>query len=221
MIKSLTRILIVLTISSFFISPAKTFFPVTGTNHSETISASPVDSLADFSANIENGKKTQLVGVYTEAHFALPIVQQPASNPAFVSTETEKATEFSMARQYGSLGLVAHNNLAGSHFFDLEKGETVTLIYGDGRQADYTICDIEHYQALSPSSPYSKYIDLDNPGKSMDVDTVFKTIYGVKDRLVLQTCIASGKIDSWGRLFVIAMPITTGCDDDSPILAAK
>jgi hypothetical protein len=140
------------------------------------------------------------------------VVQQPISDPAFVSTEVEKATQFSMAKQYGSVGLVAHNNLAGKHFFDLAKGDAITLVYGDGRQANYTICDIQHYQALTPSSPYSKYLNLDHPGDRLDVETVFNTVYGVKGRLVLQTCIANGKMDSWGRLFVIAEPAATGCD---------
>jgi hypothetical protein len=39
------------------------------------------------------------------------------------------------------------------------------------------------------------------------VNTVFTKIYAVKDRLVLQTCIAKDGIDSWGRLFVIAEPV--------------
>ncbi len=211
MSKSILRFLFILALSGIFISPAKTFIPVSGNHLPDAISASPVDSLAEFSTKVENGKTTQLVGAYANARFALPVVQQPIADPAFISKEDEKATEFSLARQYGSIGLVAHNNLAGKHFFDLAKGDTITLVYGDGKQADYTICAIQHYQALSPSSPYSKYIDLDQPSNTLDVETVFRAVYGVKDRLVLQTCIASGKVDSWGRLFVIAQPAATGC----------
>jgi hypothetical protein len=112
-----------------------------------------------------------------------------------------------MAAQYGSIGLVAHNNLAGSHFFDLSEGDQLTLIYGDGRQVLYQVIKIYQLQALSPTSPYSKFIDPAHPQDTMTTEDVFNFIYGVKDRLVLQTCIAKGKVDSWGRLFVIAEPV--------------
>lgn len=212
MLKSLIRILFLVLLSGFLLSSTTAFLPVTAGAGNDSSSQLPLDSLDSFTAKLSNGKARQIVGAYAADIFALPVVQQPISNPAYVSTEAEKATQFSMAQQYGSIGLVAHNNLAGKHFFDLAAGDQLTLIYGDGTQVDYTICEIRHYQALSPSNPYSQYLNLDHPdGIRMDVDAVFKEVYAVKDRLVLQTCIANGKVDSWGRLFVIAAQTATGC----------
>jgi hypothetical protein len=192
---------------SFSFSPN---IPVTGeTNQGIAPEISQTHySLTEFLPTVVNGNSSQLVGVYAEDTFALSVIQQPNSNPAFVSVEKESTTQFSLAAQYGSIGLVAHNYLAGSYFFNLTPGDLLTLIYGDGTQHLYKINQIYQYQALNPSSPYSKYIDPENPGQIMSAEIVFEKIYGVSGRLILQTCIAKGNSDSWGRLFIIAEPVT-------------
>jgi hypothetical protein len=66
---------------------------------------------------------------------------------------------------------------------------------------------ILHYQALSPSSPYSDFLDLDDPnGTRISVETLFYKVYTQNGTLVLQTCIEANGNSSWGRLFVIAVP---------------
>ena len=183
--------------------------PVTGqTNQGSTSETSSNHySLSEFLPGIVNGNPGQVVGVYASDILALPVIQQPSGNPSFVSTMDETATQFSLADQYGSIGLVAHNTLAGKYFFSLKQGDELTLIYGDGSQQQFKISRIYQFQALSPSSPYSKFVDTENPDQTMSVETVFNLIYGIKDRLVLQTCIAKGNTDSWGRLFVVAEPM--------------
>jgi hypothetical protein len=42
----------------------------------------------------------------------------------------------------------------------------------------------------------------------LTVQQVFYQTYGVSSQLILQTCIASQGLDTWGRLIVIAAPYT-------------
>lgn len=185
--------------------------PVSGDNAEQLLTENVSSlslSLDDFSRDLVNGNSNQIVGVYAAESFAYPIIQQPASNPGFVSTEEGKVTQFSQAARYGSIGLIAHNTLAGADFSLTEVGDIITLVYGDGTKQQYSVTMIKHFQALSPTSPYSKFVDLDDATPNVqDVVTVFNTIYSAKDRLVLQTCIAQDGVDSWGRLFVIAEPL--------------
>jgi hypothetical protein len=184
---------------------ASQIIPATGqlnySARSENTAALP--SLTDFIANIKNGESFSLVGVYVAGVLALPIIQQPANQPSFVSNENNVLTQFRMASQYGTIGLLAHNYLAGDHFFKILKGHDVILIYGDGKTKNFRIDDIQSYQALSPYSVYSNFIDLAAPGKKMTSTDVFNRVYGQGNVLVLQTCIKVGNESSWGRIFLI------------------
>jgi hypothetical protein len=63
------------------------------------------------------------------------------------------------------------------------------------------------YQALSPTSPYSNFVDL-NTKKLLSAEQLFYNIYGRGgSTLVFQTCISTEQVPSWGRLFVLAKPI--------------
>ncbi|MHC1740966.1 MAG: hypothetical protein AB9897_07635 [Anaerolineaceae bacterium] len=215
MLKLINSFLILAFAFSFNLYNHIVLIPVTGTvttnDPSKTL---PLPTVSEFSANITNGNSSQLVGVYVNDLFALPVISQPETNPAFVSLEKEKITQFSMATKYGSIGLVAHNTLAGKHFFDLEAGDSISLIYGDGHQVVYLVNKIYQLKALSPYSPYSKFVDPENPQQVLSVETVFTTFYSVKDRLVFQTCISKDNVDSWGRLFVVADPMIQSVEND-------
>jgi hypothetical protein len=164
-------------------------------------------ALRDFVMSIKSGEPRALVGVYVPGLFALPIVQQPGDAPGYVSTQPGVATQFSMAKDYGTDALLAHNYLSGNLFFELEAGQRVVLVYGDGRVRFYEIKERNSYQALSPNSPYSNFIDLDNPGTVLSAADVFLKNFGIGSQLVFQTCIESAGVESWGRLFVKAEPI--------------
>jgi hypothetical protein len=148
----------------------------------------------------------QVTQAYSEDLFTMAVVQQPSGNSAYVSTKRDTATQFSLATQHGSIGLIAHNYLAGKKFFNLTSGTVITVSFSDGSKAEYKVSGIYKYQALTPTSPYSKYVDPSSPDKVLSVEDVFNTIYGVSDRLVLQTCITKDGVQSWGRLFVVADP---------------
>lgn len=161
-------------------------------------------SVDKFSATVVNGNVRQIVGIYVEDTFAFPVVQQPNGNAAFVSAQDNIVTQFSTASQYGSIGLVAHNHLAGEKFSDLKVGDRVVLVYGDGIKLTYEITEISAYQALSPYSPYSNFVDVNHTDETLSVSDMFMKIYNPDGRLILQTCIAKDGVDSWGRLFVVA-----------------
>lgn len=157
-----------------------------------------------FVASLTNGNAWQVVGVYVEDVLALKVVQQPSSDPAYVSTLNGVATYFALVNQMtGNNGLLAHNYLAGMYFYDLEPGQIVVLIYGDGSTVEYGVSGDEQYQALSPNSSTSDFVNL-STGETLSSTQLFYQVYGGDTRTTFQTCIARGGQPSWGRLFVIA-----------------
>jgi hypothetical protein len=173
----------------------------------EVSSSAPLPALRDFVITVKSGEPRSLVGVYVPGLLALPIVQQPGNAPGYVSTQPGVATQFRMAKVYGTDALLAHNYLSGNLFFELEAGQRVVLVYGDGRVKFFEIKERNSYQALSPNSPYSNFLDLDNPGSILSAADVFLKNFGIGSQLVFQTCIESAGVESWGRLFVKAEPI--------------
>jgi hypothetical protein len=121
--------------------------------------------------------------------------------------ESDKLTQFSLASRYGSQGYLAHNYLAGASFFNLVVGSLITVTYADGHSQTFEVQEIRHLQAIKPTSPTTSFLDLDHKNSKLTAKQLFLQTYGVKDRLVLQTCIAKGNELSWGRLFIIATPV--------------
>lgn len=175
----------------------------TSVNEEQVVDATSV-ALESFIESVMNGEKDAVVGVYVEDVLDLAIIQQPSGAPAYVSSEAQSATQFGMAGQYGSIGLIAHNYLSGEQFFDLEEGQEVSIVFGDGSVEQYVIHEIRHFQALSPNSAYSDFLDLDDDNARYDVSAVFYDIYDNDDTVVFQTCIANDGVSTWGRLFVSA-----------------
>ena len=158
----------------------------------------------DFSRSIQNGTHA-LRGVYAADVFALPIVQQPANNAGFVSTNDNEITQFGMASQYGNIGLLAHNFLSGKSFSQLKVGQEIRLVYGDGKVESFIITEILHYQATQPNSPYSSFRNVDKD-ETLTAEQMFKRVYLGDRHVTFQTCIEANGNSSWGRLFVIALP---------------
>jgi hypothetical protein len=161
-------------------------------------------TLEEFAASLNNGKSSQIVGLYAKDIFALKVVQQPSGNAGYVSTSSSSvATQFGMASSYGSIGMLAHNYLAGGKFSSLGSGTVIYVIYGDGKTVAYKVSQVKKFQAVSPNSATSNFIDLSN-SKTLTSTEVFKKTYGNSGALILQTCISKDGNSSWGRLFVIA-----------------
>src|SRR5271157_4208206 len=164
---------------------------------------------AAFIDQVRNGRADQITGVYADQIFALPVVQQPSGEPAFISSLPETLTQFASASAYGTLGFVAHNTLAVRLFPELKVNSTFSVIYGDGTLYLYRVIQIRHLKAMEPDSTTSSYFDVDTGSQLSYRDLFFQT-YGHPGWAILQTCIAANGIDSWGRLFIIAdraMPV--------------
>ncbi len=167
----------------------------------------PAD-LHRFIQRVSNGEDPTLSGVYVDNTFAFPVVQQPAGQDAYVSDTPGVVTQFRSTAQYGTVGILAHNNLAGADFFNLKMGQTITLVEGDGGTRDYRVSAIRHFQALQPESPYSNFVDLDQTQGQLTSGDLYNQIYTRPDQVVFQTCIAKNGNASWGRIFVIAQAVT-------------
>ena len=172
--------------------------------------------LAEFIRQLSNGDARALRGIYVPGLFASVIVQQPEDDPAFVSPDENTVTQFGLASRYGSLGLLAHNVLAGKDFFLLEEGQAFYLIYGDGSFTLFHVTRLMHAQALDAQNPRSIFIDLDNGG-FLSAASLFTKVYDQPGKVILQTCIEADGESSWGRLFVIAEPYA-GADQDPSLL---
>ena len=179
---------------------------VNGAMGGMTPAAPQMPSSEAFIASVADGQAGVVRGVYVPGVLALPVRQQPADNPTYVSPEAGTATQFASAAALGVTGLLAHNYLAGAEFFKLAAGQDVQIVYGDGAVKLYRVTAIYRYQALDPYSPYSNFVDL-STGETKSVGEVFTQVYTGGDHVTFQTCIANNGNPSWGRLFVIATPV--------------
>lgn len=162
--------------------------------------------LREFIQAVATGDANTITGIFAYNVFAMDVTQQPASNPGYISPSEDTITEFGLARKYGTIGMLAHNYLAGNTFFQLQAGQDVYLVFGDGSLQKYTIVDILSYQALQPNSPYSNFLNMKDAGDFLSAEELFYKVYAQEDALVLQTCIENQGIETWGRLFIIAVP---------------
>jgi hypothetical protein len=210
-----------------FLSQASTVFaqpPVTGFSvdpdpiypNSLNVESSP--RLNEFVSSLSYQVSDQIVGVYVPDSFAFPVIQQPENDPAFVSSAANVVTQFRLASDFGTTGFLAHNTLSGARFSDLHPGQKIFLIMGDGSIQTYMITAAHRYQALTPTSPYSRFRDLDQQFLEYSSTELFTKIYANPGQLVFQTCIEANGDANWGRLFVTAVPMAHQGVSISPIL---
>ena len=189
--------LLVFFLTAFFLNPDST--------QAIGITDEQFPTLAEFSQSVQNGDANVLRGVYVANVLNLPVVQQPADRPYYVSNRNGEITQFGMASRYGSIGLLAHNTLSGRVFPNLAIGQEVQLVYGDGSVEYFEIRQILHFQAMEPESVSSSFRNLDR-NEVLSAGEMFHRAYVGGQRLVFQTCIEAEGNVSWGRLFAIAMP---------------
>jgi len=192
--------------SVFPISAASaSVIPVTYGATTVVSALAPNVSVTEFVSALDTNENV-LKGIYLEDAFALRIVQQPIGQAGFVSTIQGVVTQFAPASDYGVIGLLAHNYLAGSSFSSVVLGDVITVANGDGLGTQYIVTSINQFQALSPNSTSSKFVDLVTQ-EQMTAGQLFKNMYQGEPHMVLQTCIAKDGEPSWGRLFIIAEPV--------------
>jgi len=172
------------------------------------VSAAPDAALPDFDRfvkSVVDGQAGVVRGVYVPGVLALPVQQQPAGKPGYVSSKESVATQFQRAADFGVTGLLAHNYLAGRSFFNLANGQEVRVVYGDGVVKVYWVAAMYRYQALQPDSPTSDFVDLDTKG-ALSAKNLFDKVYYRGDHVTFQTCIKKDGLSTWGRLFIVATP---------------
>jgi hypothetical protein len=163
---------------------------------------SPADSLPalqEFIAQVVNGDAQALRGVYIPRVLALPVVQQPNGNESYIASASSVLTQFQMAGKAGSVGILAHNYLAGRHFSLVEPGDQIILVYGNARTETFTVKSIQRYKAL----PKGMYKNIETRAY-YDTGELFQRVYSGTKHVTLQTCIEKNGSLTWGRLFVIA-----------------
>jgi hypothetical protein len=176
----------------------------------EAITRPSVENLSPafkrFIEEVADGHAGSVRGVYVAGVLALPVVQQPAGDIAFVSNLLGTATQFQSAAQYGVTGLLAHNYLSGALFYGLSIGQEVRIVFGDGSYRRYQVQKIDRFKKLTPSSLQSDLIDL-STGATRTTNQVFDQYYRGQHRLTFQTCLESKGISNWGLTFIIATPL--------------
>jgi hypothetical protein len=184
--------------------------PVTDTPPTSAVTgfaqATQIPSLETFAATLNQGQPGVTAGVYVAGTFAVRVVKQVANNPAYVSPINGTVTQFGLAMQQGTIGLLAHNYLTGAHFSKLALGQEIDIVDGDASVRRYFVSSIRRFQALNPTSPYSTFVDAENGGTQLSSTDLFNLMYSGGNKVVLQTCIYANGSWSWGRLFVTAMP---------------
>jgi hypothetical protein len=183
-------------------TPLIAFYPATigGIARSRYVQPAPVSVPV-----AAHGRKI-VQDVYVEGTLDLPVIQQPEGNTNYVSPKKGELTQFASVSQYGNIGLLAHNYLAGRAFSRLMVGQDVHIRYSNGETENFVITEILSYQALDPKSPYSSFQSLEDETEILSVGQMFDRVYRGQRHLTFQTCIANAGTASWGRLFVVAEP---------------
>ncbi len=172
---------------------------------SQTNPATTDSKLRNFIHEVNTGRDA-VAGVYVRDVLAMPVLQQPSGNAGWVSESENAITQFGLANQFNTTGLLAHNTHAGAEFFDLNVGQIVIVVKGNGETSKYRIDSVHEYQALQPTNPYSNFVDL-NTNQTLTATDLFYKVYTGSHHLTFQTCIEKDGELSWGRLFVIASPL--------------
>ena len=183
----------VATIAPYTPDPIKTVSPAEYTIEVPTFTAtvSPTPKFAE-TVTADNF----VITVYIPNILEMPVVQQPYS--AFVSEEEHEFTQFSLAKD--SVGLLAHDYLAGKYLSGIFIGEEIYITYNSGVVHKYVVIERIEFQATIPLSPYSDFIDVKTQ-EYYTTEELFNFIYNRPSFLILQTSIEPR---AWGRLFIIA-----------------
>ena len=199
-----TKLSIIIILLMFFIS----YLPTPVGALSGSVSPSQLPNLVFVNDSHENEQPKGLRELNIKNLISLQITQQPAENINFVTPLPNYVTEYQTASTYGTIGLLAHNYLAGRYFFEILPGQEIELVYRDNRTERFVVTQVKKYQALSPNSPSSDFTDL-STGEYFTASQLFKKVYKKQTgHLVLQTCIYADQNPTWGRLFIIAEPIS-------------
>jgi hypothetical protein len=168
--------------------------PVTGFDMQSTAKTTAV-----FMEHALSGKSVETVSsVSVPGKFSYSVVQSGNDVPSGYVLG-----QFAQAAKKDNIGLLAHNYLAGYSFFSLGIGDQVIVTYSSGATETFLVTNILRFQATD-TTDYSKPF-LNSNGKQITAKTVFNQAYR-KNGLTFQTCIYAEGSNTWGLLFVQAVP---------------
>ncbi len=148
----------------------------------------------------------KIKGLYAAETFSLRVNPAAFRKTGICITGRRCSHPVQHATSNNVTGMLAHNFSSGRFFFDLAVNNVIDVVYGDGSIKEYKVTQIKKFQALSPKSSASDFVDLDTKEK-LSASGLSTGCTPGKHHLTLQTCIQEGTEDSWGRLFVIAEPV--------------
>lgn len=163
-------------------------------------------SLDAFKHVVTTGDPALVTGLFVPDHGGFYVVQQASGQDGMVSPAADVLTQFRRPAANGVIGLLAHNFAAGKWFDELETGDLLYLIHGDGTYDVYRLSEKMQFKAINGKSVLTDFIDLAT-GEVRNVDEVYNQVYAGKPHLTLQTCIQQDKDLDWGRLFLLAEQI--------------
>ncbi|HUN22984.1 MAG TPA: hypothetical protein PK299_07650 [Anaerolineales bacterium] len=181
-------------------------------NQSETASPSAEpNNNSDLLSFVEDAKigSPELTGLYIEDLLSMPIIQQENQQPNWVSGSFNTVTQYYYASLTNTIGILAHNYLAGAYFYEITENQTISIVDGLGNIQSFRVVELKRYQALSPNSPETNLMDLET-GEVFEAYEIYIKYYVSQPgetKLVLQTCIENNGNGSWGRYFVVAVPV--------------
>lgn len=122
-------------------------------------------------------------------------------DPMAVTTDPNQVTLYETAYDAGVIGLLAHNDLAGETFYQLEPGDRLYL-----DRTPYQVHAVVQYQTLNPY----EFLDLAT-GEVLSGEEAIQAIYldRADGTLVLQTCLEKYGDPDWGLTFWIAYRYTS------------
>ncbi len=147
-----------------------------------------------------------ILGVSAPGVLDFPVVQQPENNPASVTENAGEVTQFGMADKNHVIGLLAHNTLAGEAFSSLRIGQEIRISYANSRVDHFIVNRLARFKVMFPGSRDLSYLDL-STYKLYNTQELFRMFYQGNTHVTFQTCIEMGGDNSWGRLFITAIPV--------------
>jgi hypothetical protein len=159
-----------------------------------------------FRQEVTNGDFDTVTGIYVAGIFSLRVLQQPPEDVSFVSNEEDTATQFQSPAYYGVIGLLAHNFLSGKHFFSLQPGHEIRIVFGSGSFRKYQITGIADFERLTRFDIRSDFRDLQTNALMGSTD-LFSRFYQEGNYLTLQTCLEREGYSNWGVRMISAVPI--------------
>lgn len=172
----------------------------------ESVSVFDTPEFYDLVDQVEDGKAGVETGIFIPGILSNGVIQQPVNNWSYVSEDDDVVTEFQSAHNSGVTGLLAHNFLLGKKFYDIDLGEYIAIIYGDGAIKRYQVTGIYQFQKLNLASLTSDFIDLQTK-EQVSSTQIFNRFYTGNDKVTLQTCLERGGQPSWGLTFIVADPV--------------